>query len=151
MAGFAVKHNQFIGLQPLGNRQPQAAGDMVVAHAGHAHRFIARPDHHGARGRRLSGNLHDAFEHLGDLGAGEPVIAMPAALLHAHQAVLDHLRQMAAGGRGGHIARPGQLGGGQHASVHELQQHGGGRGVTHQGGNSGDLVGVHGLAFSAQA
>ncbi len=75
------------------------------------------------------------------------MVSVPPSLLNAHQARRHHLSQVPAARLRRHVAGPGQFRGGEHAPVHQLQQHRRARGFPHQGCDSGKVVGVHGVAF----
>src|SRR5580704_12008897 len=69
--------------QPIGEPDAERAGDVVVTSAGVAHlvvemRFRLEPR------RTFERDVHDAFQHLPDMGAGQPIVAV-TALLHRHQ------------------------------------------------------------------
>lgn len=71
--------------QGLGDGDAEPPGQMVVAAARQAHRRVPWPDHDRAgRPRQFDGgDLHDAFQHPGDGGGGQAVIAVAALLLDA--------------------------------------------------------------------
>ena len=111
---------------------------MVVADPGAAQRRILRPGAHahvaGARGE-----ARKPFEHAGDVGAGEAVVAVAALLLRLDQPAGLELGQMRTGGLRRDAGLLRQLARGQRAAGHQRGQHVGTRGIADQGGDHGDI------------
>jgi hypothetical protein len=121
LAGFVAEDDVLVLDQPLGQADAEHAGDVVVTGAGVTQlvvetRFRLEPR------RAFERDVHDAFQHLPDMGTGQAVIAM-AALLHRHQKPRrGELAEMAAGGLRRHAGGKGQLGGGQRAAAEQRAQ-----------------------------
>lgn len=107
---------------------------MIIAGAGLTQGRVLRAD--TARGPRqydTARDLHDAFDHPRNLGAGKPVIAVAALLFSHDQPDGDQSRQMAAGGLRRDRGDPGQFVGRQGEPIHQRRQHGRARGLAHGG------------------
>ena len=81
---------------------------MIITDAGLAQRAVAGsgPRAQMAGPRRYA---HDCFEHIGNVRAGEPAIAMAALLDDRHKTARFEFRQMRAGGLQRHARFVGQL------------------------------------------
>ena len=109
--------------QPIGQRDAERAGEVVVAGAG-------RPLGGGEAGgtQRLDGRRRrdgrQRLERFGDLHAREPVVAVAAVALDLHQPGGREPSEMGARRGRRHAGDPGQLAGGQRAAAEQRLQHG---------------------------
>ena len=79
------------------------------------------------------------LQHMGDVGAGEAVIAVTALFLRLDQPAGLELRQMRTRGLRRDAGLLRQLARGQRAAGHQRGQHVGARGIADQGGDHGDV------------
>src|SRR6266852_1063463 len=116
----------------------EIAGEMIVANPRAAQRRIlwSRAHAHVTGTRR---ETCEAFEHAGDIGAGEAIIAVAALFLRFNQAAGFQLRQMRTRGLRRDAGLVCQLARGQGAAGHQRRQHVGTGGIADQCGDHGDI------------
>src|SRR5205085_2623126 len=130
--------DQFLLLHAVEHLHAEIAGEMVVANPRPAQRRIlrSRADAH------MTGTRSEArkpFEHAGDTGAGETLIAMAALPLRLDQAADLEFRQMRTRGLRRDAGFLRELARGQRAAAHQRREHVGTRGIADQGGDHGDI------------
>ena len=77
-------------LKGVGEANPERAGKVVIAGAGVADRFAAVGLAQALRGPG-GGDRQHRFDHFGDVGVGELVVALAAVLLDAHEFTVQQL------------------------------------------------------------
>ena len=116
----------------------EIAGEVIVADPRAPQRRLLRPGAHAHVAGAL-GQARKPFEHMGDVGAGEAVVAVAALLLRLDQAAGFELRQMRTRGLRRDAGLVRQLARGQRAAGHQRGQHVGARGIADQRGDHGDI------------
>ena len=129
---------------PVGYADGDLSRKMVVAGTGVPERLVTRADRQWRAGfaAENSGYRHDAFQHLGNRGRGQAVIAVPSLVFDRQQAGFRQPRQMTAGRLGRDAGRACQFRRRQSPSVHQRGQHVGAGGIADQGGGLGDGAGA---------
>src|ERR1700738_3321963 len=111
---------------------------MILADPRAPQRRILRPGAHphmaGARRK-----AREAFEHAGDIGIGEAIVAVAALLFLLDQAAGLQFAQMRTRGLRGDAGLVRQLARGQRAAGHQRRQHVGAGGIADQCCDHGDI------------
>src|SRR6185437_3816918 len=113
-------------------------GEVIVADARLAQRGILRPGP-AAQMPRSGGEPHEAFQHAGNVVAGEREILVPALLARAQQSARIELGQMRARRLHGDARLGGQFRRRHRFAAHQRGQHVGARGIADEGRDPGDV------------
>ena len=145
VASTVEEHDVVAAQHQVAQRDPETAGDVVVAQARVAERgrdaMVRRPAL--VRGRR---HRHESFDRASDLGGGQPVVVTSPLPLHHQKMATDQPGQVTAHGGRGHPGDVGQLLCGERAAGEQRGQHARPGGLAAQHGHSGEDVGAtHGL------
>ncbi len=116
----------------------EIAGEVVVADAGAAQRRILRPGAH-AHVAGAGGDALQAFQHIGDIGVAEAIVAVAALLLGFDQPAGLELGEMRARRLRRDAGLLRQLARGQRAAGHQRGQHVAAGGIADQSGDPGDV------------
>jgi len=124
--------------QAVEHLHAEIAGQMIVADPRPPQRRLFRSGAHAGMAGAL-GQASKAFEHMGDVGAGETVVAVTALFLRLDQAAGFELCQMRTRGLRRDAGLVRQLARGQRAAGHQRGQHVGARGIADQRGDHGNV------------
>jgi len=138
LAAILIEQNKRLLDQPIGDRDGDAAGHVIVAGARVSERFSAAPEI-ALPGRAFLRHDHENFQHARDERRGQAEISSSALLFEREQSSVGEFRKMSTRCLRRQAGYLGELRGGQRSAIHQRAKHVGARRIADECRDLGDF------------